>query len=49
MDVLLTEEELQREKDLFEAQQEAYKPLEGRKQKGKDVDQVGRGDRDRAK
>ncbi len=49
MDVLLTEEELQREKDLFEAQQETYKPLEGRKQESKDVDQVGAGDRERAK
>ena len=31
MDIFLTEEELAREKDLFEAHEESYTPLAGRK------------------
>jgi hypothetical protein len=49
MDIFLTEEELQREKDLFEAHKETYKPLEGRKYEIKDFVPIGGDDSDRPK
>ncbi len=49
MDVFLTDEELQREKALFEAVQESYSPLAGRKYEIKDFVSEGGDDGDRPK
>ncbi len=49
MDVFLTDEELQREKALFDAQQESYGPLEGRKYEIRDFVPEGGDDADRPK
>ncbi len=49
MDIFLTEEELQREKELFEAHKESYAILEGRKYELKDLVQDVAVDTDRPK
>ena len=49
MDVFLTEEELEREKGLFEPQKDVYKPLKGRDYEINDFVPVGGDDPDRPK
>jgi hypothetical protein len=49
MDVFLSDEELRREQELFEAHEESYKPLKGRTYEIKDFVPAGGEDSDRPK